>query len=100
MGTELDDSIDDVAADDADAHRQKSDHDANCDIPEDNCGAGLPHEVEHRGNILEGTQTVAPRVAGAALNWRIGCRVPGLAGHLWVVHGRGHISLLPLNGTA
>ncbi len=58
-------AVDDVAADDADAHGQKGNDDADGDVPENDGGTGFPNEVENRGDIFEGPQPIAPCVTGA-----------------------------------
>ena len=91
------DAIDDVPADDADAHRKERHDDTDGNVPENDSRSGLPDEVENGRNILERAQTVAPGIARRARSFRSGRRDgrrtrqggfrARLDFHLLVVHG-------------
>jgi len=93
---DLIDSIDDEAAHDANADRQKGDDDADGEIPGNDGRARLPDEVENRGNVFERAQAVSPGIA-RGLRW-IGLSLAGLAGEIRVLRTRGHASLHGMAG--
>ena len=54
-------AVDDETADDADAHWQKRNQNADGNIPEDDGRTGLPDEMKHGRNIFKRSQTISPR---------------------------------------
>ena len=67
------DAVNDEPADDADADGKERHHDADGNVPEDDCRARLPHKVQHRRDVLERAQAVAP----GAERWRRARLDPG-----------------------
>jgi hypothetical protein len=89
--TNLIDAVNDVASHDADADGEERNQNANGEVPKNHRGARLPDEFQHRRDVLQRANAVAPGITG--LRSLLGLARIGLADRARIMNGRRHVSL-------